>query len=179
MENISSEEFKKRYLNGEVKLLIDVRSPGEYAQLHVERAINLPLPELHPDQVRPLLVQREVNTIYLICRSGGRSQKAGALLDAAGVTGCVSVDGGTDAAKECGLTCHSAGSNNISLERQVRIGAGFLVFFGSLLSFSYPAFIAVPLFVGAGLVFAGVTDWCGMGLFLAQCPWNRSSKGKK
>ena len=61
-----------------------------------------------------------------------------------------------------------------SLERQVRIAAGALVLAGVLLGyFVHPAFIGLSAFVGAGLVFAGITDWCGMGLLLAKCPWNK------
>jgi len=35
------------------------------------------------------------------------------------------------------------------------------------------AFFGLPAFIGAGLVFAGITNWCGMGLLLAKAPWNR------
>jgi rhodanese-related sulfurtransferase len=66
----------------------------------------------------------------------------------------------------------------ISLERQVRIAAGSLVLIGVLLAyFVHPGFIALSAFVGAGLVFAGVTDWCGMGLLLAKLPWNQKPGG--
>ena len=61
----------------------------------------------------------------------------------------------------------------ISLERQVRIAAGSFVLTGVLLAiFVHPYFIAIPAFVGTGLIFAGITDWCGMGLLLAKLPWN-------
>ena len=33
--------------------------------------------------------------------------------------------------------------------------------------------VLLAAFVGAGLVFAGITDWCGMGLLLARAPWNQ------
>lgn len=62
----------------------------------------------------------------------------------------------------------------ISLERQVRIAAGSLVLLGVLAgAFIQPAFLILSGFVGAGLIFAGVTDWCGMGLLIARMPWNR------
>jgi predicted small integral membrane protein len=61
----------------------------------------------------------------------------------------------------------------MSLERQVRIAAGTLVFIGSLLGyFIHPAWIGLSGFVGAGLVFAGITDTCGMAMVLARMPWN-------
>ena len=66
------------------------------------------------------------------------------------------------------------GKKAISLERQVRIAAGSLVLLGVLLGWLvHPAFIGLSAFVGAGLVFAGVTDTCGMGMMLARMPWNQ------
>jgi hypothetical protein len=65
-------------------------------------------------------------------------------------------------------------SRVLSLERQVRIGAGSLVLLGLALAWLvHPAFAGLSAFVGAGLVFAGVTDWCGMAMLLAKMPWNR------
>jgi hypothetical protein len=64
----------------------------------------------------------------------------------------------------------------MSLERQVRIAAGLLVLSGTLLgAFCHIAFLALPAFVGAGLVFAGISDKCGMALLLARMPWNRTT----
>ena len=64
----------------------------------------------------------------------------------------------------------------ISLERQVRIAAGSLVFIGVALGcFVHRGFYGLSAFVGAGLVFAGITDFCGMGLLLAKLPWNKRS----
>ena len=77
---------------------------------------------------------------------------------------------------EAGLPVDRGTVKAISLERQVRIGAGSLVLAGVLLAiFLHPYFIALSGFVGAGLVFAGLTDWCGMGLLLAKAPWNAKS----
>ena len=57
----------------------------------------------------------------------------------------------------------------------MRIAAGSLVVLGTALgAFVHPAFLGLSAFVGAGLVFAGVTDTCGMGMMLARMPWNRA-----
>ena len=58
----------------------------------------------------------------------------------------------------------------------MRIAAGLLVLLGAVLSFVHPAFIGLSAFVGAGLVFAGITDTCGMGMMLARMPWNQWSR---
>jgi len=85
------------------------------------------------------------------------------------------VEGGTMAWAEAGLPVSRGKSRVISLERQVRIAAGFLVLSGVLLSqFVNPAFIWLSGFIGAGLIFAGSTDWCGMGMLIARMPWNQS-----
>lgn len=63
----------------------------------------------------------------------------------------------------------------ISLERQVRIIAGSLILSGILLSiFVNPWFLAVSIFVSSGLIFAGVTDSCMMGVLLMKLPYNRN-----
>jgi hypothetical protein len=66
----------------------------------------------------------------------------------------------------------------MSLERQVRIAAGSLVVVASALGFFVsPYWIGLAAFVGAGLVFAGITDTCGMGMLLARMPWNQVGEG--
>ena len=62
----------------------------------------------------------------------------------------------------------------ISLERQVRIAAGAMVVVGVILGFAVHAgFFGLSAFVGAGLMFSGITDSCAMGMLIAKAPWNR------
>jgi rhodanese-related sulfurtransferase len=110
--------------------------------------------------------------LYVICRSGSRGQKACEKFLKAGFSNVVNIEGGTMACVEAGLPV-VRGKKAISLERQVRIAAGSLVLLGAGLSFVNPAFIGLSAFVGAGLVFAGITDTCGMGMILARMPWNQ------
>jgi hypothetical protein len=85
----------------------------------------------------------------------------------------VNVEGGTQAWDQAGLPV-IRGEKTISLERQVRIAAGLLVVSGTALgAFVHPYFLGLAAFVGAGLVFAGITDTCGMGMILARMPWNQ------
>jgi rhodanese-related sulfurtransferase len=155
--------------------LIDVRTPVEFREVHVAFARNVPL-----DRLDPAAVLRDGTTppeepLYVICRSGSRGRQACEKLLAAGVN-TVNVEGGTLAWAEAGLPV-VRGKKAISLERQVRIAAGSLVLLGAVLGWLvHPAFVGLSAFVGAGLVFAGVTDTCGMGLLLARMPWNRVPK---
>ena len=85
----------------------------------------------------------------------------------------VNVQGGTAAWEQAGLPV-VRGKKAVSLERQVRIVAGFLALTGALLGFFVNIhFIWLSAFIGAGLMFAGITDTCGMGMMLAKMPWNR------
>lgn len=150
---------------GDAADLIDVRTPVEFREVHAEGARNVPLDRLDPAAVR--------GPVYVICKSGGRGRQACERLLAAGVAGVANVEGGTLAWADAGLPV-VRGRKAVSLERQVRIAAGALVLLGVVLGWLVePAFLGLAAFVGAGLVFAGVTDTCGMGLLLARMPWNR------
>lgn len=153
--------------------LIDVRTPVEFREVHVAFARNVPL-----DQLNPAVVMEDRNgskdePLYLICRSGSRGRQACEKFLAAGFTNIVNIEGGTLACVDSGLPV-VRGKKAISLERQVRIAAGLLVLTGALLGWLvHPAFIGLSAFIGAGLVFAGITDTCGMGMMLARMPWNQ------
>ncbi len=153
--------------------LIDVRTPAEYRELHVAFARNVPLDRLDPKS----LANEETDAaepLYVICRSGSRGRQACEKLAAAGLANVINVDGGTQAWDAAGLPLVH-GQKTISLERQVRIAAGFLVLTSSVLGFFvHPAWLAIAAFVGAGLMFAGITDTCGMAMMLARMPWNRA-----
>jgi rhodanese-related sulfurtransferase len=150
--------------------LIDVRTPVEFREVHVEFARNVPLDQLDPAQ---LTAGRNGAPLYVICRSGSRGRQACEKILATGHANVVNVEGGTQAWDQAGLPV-VRGQKTISLERQVRIAAGAIVLGSALLGyFAHPAWIGLAAFVGAGLVFSGVTDTCGMGLLLARMPWNR------
>jgi rhodanese-related sulfurtransferase len=171
MSTISPQEFLERQRAGEALWLIDVRTPAEFDALHAEGAESIPLDRLDP---RQLLDAQAGRAIYLICKSGARAKKALAALESAGATRVGLVEGGIDAWQAAGLPVVRGTSRVISLERQVRIAAGGLVLVGVVLGwFVHPGFYGVSAFVGAGLMFSGITDTCGMAMVLARLPWNR------
>jgi rhodanese-related sulfurtransferase len=173
---IKAQELAELCNEGKKIDLIDVRTPVEYREVHVEIARNIPLDQL---DVAAFLQSRNGSAnepLYFICRSGNRSQQACEKFLKAGFSNVVNIEGGTLACVKAGLPV-IRGKKAISLERQVRIAAGSLVLLGAALSFVHPAFIGLSAFIGAGLVFAGITDTCGMGLLLARMPWNQSSQG--
>jgi rhodanese-related sulfurtransferase len=152
--------------------LVDVRTPVEFQEVHIANARNVPLDQLDPASLMQARHYSSNEALYLICRSGRRGQQACEKLLKAGFSNVVNIEGGTMACVEAGLPV-VRGKKAISLERQVRLAAGLLVLLGAILSFVHPAFIGLSAFVGAGLVFAGVTDTCGMGMMLARMPWNQ------
>lgn len=170
MKNLSVQESNHQRLKNTASSLIDVRTPAEFGALHAERAVNYPMESFDLEQF-PFSKDEE---IHMICQSGGRSMKVCQKLEAAGFTKIVNVAGGTSAWQSAGLPVVE-GKKVISLERQVRIAAGSLVVIGAIVGqFMHPAGYGLSAFIGAGLVFAGVTDTCGMGMMIAKMPWNRA-----
>ena len=157
--------------------LIDVRTPVEFREVHVSFAKNVPLDQFSAQDIAAKRAEM-TEPLYVICKSGSRGRQACEKLVAAGYHNCVNVEGGTSAWDEAGLPV-VRGQKAMSLERQVRIAAGSLVLIGAALGFFVsPYWIGLSAFVGAGLVFAGVTDTCGMAMLLARMPWNRVRPGK-
>jgi rhodanese-related sulfurtransferase len=170
---ISPKALEERRKQGKPVDLVDVRTPVEFREVHAEPARLVPLDQLEPKSVMDGRNGSREEPLYLICRTGSRAQKAAEKFVAAGYENVVNVEGGTQAWEAAGLPV-VRGKKAISLERQVRIAAGTLVAVGTALgAFVDPWFLVIPGFVGAGLVFAGITDTCGMGMMLARMPWNR------
>lgn len=164
---------------GDKVTLIDVRTPAEFGEMHVDFAHNIPLDRLDPQAVKAVAGD---GPIYFVCKSGGRSQRACEKLLAAGVQDVVSVEGGTAACEAAGVAV-VRGRKVMSLERQVRIAAGALVATGVAIAAFGPDLtwqrigLGLAGFIGCGLVFAGVTDTCGMAMLIAKMPWNQAPGG--
>jgi rhodanese-related sulfurtransferase len=167
---LPASELVERVREGAAGSLIDVRSGLEFEGVRVPGSRLVPLHELaaRVDEIRALPAPR-----LLLCRTGDRAARALDLLAARGVPDLALVAGGLEAFQRAGGEVLT-GEPHLSLERQVRIAAGSLVLLGLGLGWLvHPGFLGLSVFVGAGLVFAGITDWCGMGLLLARAPWNR------
>jgi len=176
MNSISPRELHHKMTSGEPFSLVDVRTPSEYWATHIAGAVLEPLDSLDPNRV-----SRRLSTegpIYVLCQSGTRARQAINRLERAGIRHCVLVEGGTAGWVREGFPVEKQKRGNVSLERQVRIVAGALVLSGTLLGIFWNRLaLGLPAIVGAGLVFAGITDTCGMGMLLARMPWNRSGTG--
>lgn len=176
MPTVSVAELHEILQNNQAQNVIDVRTPVEFAEVHVEAAQNVPLDIFKPEELYENYKLSLDKPVYILCRSGQRATRAYEQLTKAGFPNSLVVKGGTLAWVEAGFPVKRGQARVISLERQVRIGAGSLVLLGVILAqVIHPSFIWLSAFVGSGLIFAGITDWCGMGLLLAKAPWNQKA----
>ena len=174
MTTITPRQLYDRLQQGEKLHLLDVRTPAEHAEIHVPDVQLTPLDRLDATKVASLNGFAKDQPLYIFCRTGNRAKQAAEKLEKSGYEQCCVVEGGTMAWAEAGLPVTRGTSKVISLERQVRMAAGAIVLIGVLLAhFVNPAFIWLSGFIGAGLTFAGITDWCGMGMLIAKLPWNQ------
>jgi rhodanese-related sulfurtransferase len=176
--SIQPGELRRRLAAGRSARLLDVRTPGEYAAAHVPGAQLMPLDEL---DAAAFCRERggDGTPVYVLCQSGGRARRAIERLERAGARGCVLVEGGTQAWIDAGLPVNRGGSRALPLMRQVQIAVGFFSAVGATLAFTVnPFFACIPLLFGCGLLFAGLTGFCGLALVLAKMPWNKTSASR-
>lgn len=161
-----------RQVRGE-SLLLDVRMPSEFEEVHIPGSVLRPLTDLDPEEVRRL--RQGKPDCILICQSGTRAMEAAKKLQRGGIDDLSVLEGGVMAWEAAGFDL-SLGRRTISLDRQMRIAAGTMVLSGVVLgTFVNFLWLILSGFVGAGLIFAGITDTCPMSQLLARMPWNRRS----
>lgn len=171
---ISAEKLDSMIRSGQTIHILDVRTGLECKTEQLGcNFIHIPLHELNAEKfVKDYGATIGQDPLYILCRSGGRAMKAAQMLEAH-IPNLVIIEGGITACKTCSMPIKR--TQTLSLERQVRIAAGSFVLIGALLGFLVStAFFFICAFVGAGLVFAGITDKCGMALILARAPWNKT-----
>lgn len=152
--------------------LLDVRTPAEFESEHIPGSYNVPLDLLSEHAAE---LHRVGDPIVLVCRSGNRARQAEQLLRGVGLDRLHVLVDGVQGWSASGLTLNH-GQQRWSLERQVRAIAGALVLLGvigSLLIWQPLVYLAV--LVGGGLLFAGITDSCLMGMLLMRLPYNRAA----
>ena len=177
MKTITPAQFDEIRAKDPELELIDVRTPAEFREVHIEGARNVPLDKFDAKKILESRNGSSGQPIYVICNTGNRSSKACRQLIDQGCEQVVNVEGGTKAFVEAGMNV-VLGKKTIALDRQVRIAAGALIVIGALLAFVNPFFALFSAFVGAGLVYSGITDSCAMGMMLSKMPWNQVKEKK-
>lgn len=170
--DITVHELKKILSTDQNKnlILVDVRMPAEHKEMNIEGAKNIPLNEL--DKVKKDL--ERFDTVIVHCRTGGRSQKACDLLKDLKHPSVLNVRGGILEWESEGFAVNKKKGFHLPLIQQVHTVAGSLILVGVILSFFVTqSWILLSGLVGAGLLFAGLTGWCGMAKLLGIMPWNK------
>ena len=170
LKTISPERAAELIRAGAV--LVDVREADEHARERIPGAHHHALSRI--DRNSP--VQSGDDVLIFHCRSGARTKGNAARCSAAAAQDCevYILDGGLDAWKKAGLPVALDRSQPIDLLRQMQITAGSLALLGVVLgTWVNPNFYALSAFIGAGLVFAGVSGICPMVRLLQLMPWNR------
>ncbi len=168
LKTISPQAARKLMEEGAV--LVDIRAADEYAREHITGARHMPVSDIVGKQ----LPVGEAKAVIYHCRSGQRTQ-----MNADALAACVSceayvLEGGLDGWKAAGLDVATDRSQPLELQRQVQIGAGSLVLLGVILGYALaPGWFLLSGFVGAGLMMAGITGFCGMARLLMIMPWNK------
>jgi rhodanese-related sulfurtransferase len=176
--SITPHELHELQCSGKLLDLIDVRTPAEFREVHVPFARNVPLEALDAGQLQEHQQRSPARAIYVICRQGNRSQQACKQLQRAGIN-AANIEGGTMAWAIAGLPV-VRGKATIPLDGQVRIAIGLIVLVSSALAaFVHPYWIALAAFMGAGLIFSGVSGFCGLASILARMPWNQAGGGSR
>jgi len=171
IEQISAHDLVALWNSEPDLTVIDVRTAAEYESVHAQGAKLQPLHDLSAHSFT-----RQQKPVYILCKSGVRATQAAEKLLEAGVNHPVVVEGGTDAWVAAGLPVERSGRKVIPLDRQMRIFAGAMICLGALLALTvHPLLAVIPLFMGGGLVFSGVTGLCPMTDVIAKMPWNRGS----
>jgi len=166
---IRPKELQERLRAGERFQIIDVRDPQEYEEGHVPCALNMPL-EQAESRLRDI---HPHDPAVLVCNSGSRAEICLQLLEKH-KNNLVVLEGGTSCWEREGYPVVTTAANRLPLMRQVQIGAGSLVLMGSLLGyFADRSWIFLSMFVGTGLLIAGLTGFCGMAKLLGLMRWNK------
>jgi len=161
----------KRLIDGGA-LLVDIREPDEHLRERVPGARNQPVSRLEG-------LKTGAPAVIFHCRSGARTAANAQRLAGAADCQAYILEGGIDAWKKAGLPVAIDARQPIEVMRQVQITAGGLVLLGVALgTWVSPAFYGMSAFVGAGLMFAGISGWCGMARLLGLMPWNRRTAPK-
>ncbi|MFF4012585.1 rhodanese-like domain-containing protein [Streptomyces sp. NPDC001717] len=159
-------------------VILDVRTPGEYATGHLPGALNIPLDHLHEALPDIRHAARHAD-LLVVCASGARSENACRTLAAEGIT-TATLTGGTAAWAADGHALHHPGRTRHSawdMERQVRLTAGAVVLTGLTLGRLRPVFRLASAGIAGGLVYSALTNTCGMAALLAKLPHNRPHQG--
>jgi rhodanese-related sulfurtransferase len=173
MKTIDCQTVEKLTINKDELVFIDIRSPDEFAREHIPNSINIPLSQLSEEAVAELKNKK----LLFYCRSGNRTKQAESKISQLPCAEVFCLQGGIDHWKKNGNSTQQDKKAPLELMRQVQIIAGLLILIGVILALTISSyFIIIPAFVGAGLLFAGISGFCGMANLLMLLPYNKTKQ---
>ena len=158
------------------QIILDVRTDGEYQAERVKGSIDIPLDfiEVREGRIGGLLSGKDV---LIICRTGIRAEVARKILASHwGIRKLTVFPGGIveykkQFPKEI-VVGH--GISRLPIMRQVQVVSGGLIVAFSMMGFLiHTNFFLWAILIGAGLIFAGVTGFCGLATLLGRLPFNK------
>ncbi len=169
MKKMLADEAYSRLKDGTIRL-IDIRSASEFAQISIDGSLLAPLPIIKLQNLNE--TGPEQKDVVFLCRTGKRTENASQTLLKL-FPNAYMLDGGIEAWNNAKFPLRVSKKQSIPLERQILISAGSLVLLGVLGSLLWNPLLYLAGFVGAGLIFAGVSGFCGLGILLSKMPWNK------
>ncbi|NMM79587.1 hypothetical protein B2J86_01340 [Acidovorax sp. SRB_14] len=170
LQPLSPQAARQLIVDGAV--LIDIRAADENARERIAQARHVPMEQL----AGQALATGAARAVIFHCRSGNRTRMNAQALAASTPGDAYALEGGLDAWKQAGLPVVADATQPLELSRQVQIAAGSMVVLGAVLGATVsPWFHALSGFVGVGLVFAGISGFCGLARVLMAMPWNRKA----
>jgi rhodanese-related sulfurtransferase len=171
--NITSATLKNWLENNEA-ILIDVREIAENKSESIAGSTLIPLGEIN-SKILPKSTNKK---LVIHCRSGKRSLAAcEKIVKEDASLEVYNLEGGIISWINSGFAVKKSDKFFLPLDRQVQLTIGLAVLAGSLLGYFVDSkFFILSGFFGAGLCFAAITGWCGLAMFLAKMPWNKSDK---
>ena len=163
----------KHWLDASEAVLVDVREPAEHAAENIAGAVLLPLGGVHV----AALPQAGGKKLVLHCGSGKRSMAAcEKLLAENAQLELYNLQGGISAWGAAGQDVKRSGQFFLPLDRQVQLTIGvLLVLISGLGALFSPMWFLFTGLMGAGLMLAGLTGFCGLALVMARMPWNQKN----
>lgn len=167
VKNISVKEFLDLQKKEKVKL-IDIRTADEHRRECIECAHHITVDDIHKADIK------DDEIVVLHCQSGNRTNQAAGKVKNLNAKAVYLLDGGIGAWKQHNQPTKKDEKAPLPLMRQVQIIVGFMVVLGVILSFTVSQYFAILSgFFGAGLLFAGVTGFCGLARVLMILPYNK------
>jgi len=161
----------KSWLSNNEAIIVDVREPAEHEAESIPGSTLIPLGKM----CKQALPDTHGKKLVVHCHLGGRSMTACEKLLAEDPNlEIYNLQGGMKAWTEVGETIQASVRFFLPLDRQVQTTIGGFILIATLLAWLIsPWFLVISGFLGLGLIFAGLTGFCGLAVLMAKLPWNQ------